>query len=74
MENDVERLCRIKSLRQLRSVYRTNEEARDAALQRVKSGVAGILSLSTWLVALMEVCVPRGIKDVVIRIFSGFKE
>ena len=74
MGNDVERLCRIKSLRQLRSVCRANELARAAALERAKSGVAGVLSVSALLVALMEQCVPRNIKDVVERLFSGFKE
>ena len=42
----------IGSLRELRSLQRANEMAKEAAAERVKSGVAGVLSLSGLLVSL----------------------
>lgn len=74
MENGVDRLCCVKSLRELRRVRKANEEARSAVRLRIKSGVASVFSVNVLLLALVEGCVPRSIKDTIIKIFSGFKE
>ena len=74
MENGIDRLCCVKSLRELRRVRKANEEARSVARLRIKSGVASVFSVNALLLALVEGCVPRSIKDSVTRLFSGFKE
>ena len=50
----MERLCDIKSLRELRSLQRANEAAKVAAAARVKSGIDGVFSLGRVFVSLAQ--------------------
>jgi hypothetical protein len=63
----------IGSLRELRSLQRANEAAKVAAAARVKSGVAGVLSLGGLLVSLAQHYAPTKVKRFVETIF-GFTE
>ena len=73
MENQVKRLCEIKSLRQLRSVQRENEAAKEAAAGRVKSVSLKVLSLGDVVLLLVKRYAPTKVKRFVETIF-GFTE
>lgn len=59
----------IGSLRELRSLQHANEVAKEAAAGRVKSGVAGVFSLSGLLVTIAQHYVPANISRVIGMIF-----
>ncbi len=61
------------SLRQLRSVQRDNEVAREAAIGRVKSTSLKVLSLSDVVMLLVKRYAPTKVKHFVETIF-GFTE
>ena len=48
MKSEMKRLCKMTSLRQLRSVQRENEAAREAAKKRVYAKVLKILSIEHY--------------------------
>ena len=60
----------IGSLRELRSLQRANEMAKEAAAARVKNGVAGAFSLSGLLVALVRHYAPANIRRIMQVIFQ----
>ena len=64
----------IGSLRELRSLQRANEAAKVAAAERVKSGVAGVLSLSGLLVSLAQHYAPAGISRIIGMLFPFSKQ
>ena len=73
MKNEVKRLCDIKSLRQLRSVQRENEAAKEAAAGRVKSVSLKVISLGDVVLLLVKRYAPTKVKRFVETIF-GFTE
>ena len=73
MKSEMKRLCDIKSLRQLRSVQRENEAAREAAIGRVKSASLKVLSLSDVVMLLVKRYAPANVKRFVETIL-GFTE
>ena len=54
----------IATLRELRSLQHANEVAEEAAAGRVKSGVAGVFSLSCLFVTLVRHYAPDNIKHI----------
>ena len=58
----MKRLCKMTSLRQLRSVQRDNEVAREAAIGRVKSTSLKVLSLSDVVMLLVKRYAPANVK------------
>ena len=60
----------IASLRELRNLRHANETAKKAAAERVKSGVAGVLSLSGLLVSLAQHYAPANIRRIMQVIFQ----
>ena len=73
MKSDVGRLCDIKSLRELRSLQRENEKAKEAAAGRVKSVSLKVISLSDVVMLLVKRYAPTKVKRFVETIF-GFAE
>ena len=73
MKSEVKRLCDIKSLRELRSLQRENEKAKEAAAGRVKSRSLKVLSLGDVVLLLVKRYVPTKVKRFVETIF-GFTE
>jgi hypothetical protein len=73
MKSEMKRLCKMTSLRQLRSVQRENEVARVAAIGRVKSASLKVLSLSDVVMLLVKRYAPIKVKYFVETIF-GFTE
>ena len=65
----MERLCDIKSLRELRSLQRANEAAKVAAA-RVKSGIDGVFSLGRVLVSLAQHYAPENVRRIVTMMFK----
>lgn len=65
MKSEVKRLCDIKSLRELRSVQRENEVAREAAAERVKSASLKVVSVSEFVLLLVKRYAPVGIKEII---------
>ena len=64
----------IASLRELRNLRHANETAKKAAAERVKSGVAGVLSLSGLLVSLAQHYAPAGISRIIGMLFPFSKQ
>ena len=64
----------IGSLRELRSLQRANEMAKEAAAGRVKSGVAGVFSLSGLLVTIAQHYAPASISRIIGRFFQFSKQ
>ena len=64
----------IASLRELRNLRHANETAKKAAAERVKSGVAGVLSLSGLLVSLAQHYAPASISRIIGRLFQFSKQ
>lgn len=64
----------IGSLRELRSLQRANEAAKVAAAERVKSGVAGVFSLSGLLVTIAQHYAPASISRIIGRLFQFSKQ
>lgn len=62
MKSEMKRLCKMTSLRQLRSVQRDNEVAREAAIGRVKSTSLKVLSLSDVVMLLVKRYAPANVK------------
>lgn len=73
MKSEMKRLCKMTSLRQLRSVQRENEAARVAAIGRVKSASLKVLSLSDIVMLLVKRYAPTKVKRFVETIL-GFTE
>ena len=73
MKDECKRLCDIKSLRQLRSVQRENEKAKEAAAGRVKSVSLKVISLGDVVLLLVKRYAPTKVKRFVETIF-GFTE
>jgi hypothetical protein len=69
MKSEMKRLCKMKSLRQLRSMQRENEAAREAAIGRVKSASMKVLSLSDVVMLLVKRYAPAGISRIMAMIF-----
>ena len=65
MKSEVKRLCDIKSLRELRSVQRENEVAREAAAERVKSASLKVVSVSEFVLLLVKRYAPVGIREII---------
>ena len=66
----MERLCDIKSLRELRSLQRANEAAKVAAAARVKSGIDEVFSLGRVLVSLVQHYAPENVRRIVTMMFK----
>ena len=64
----------IATLRELRNLRHANETAKKAAAARVKSGVAGVLSLSGLLVSLAQHYAPAGISRIIGMLFPFSKQ
>ena len=73
MENEVKRLCDIKSLRQLHCMQRENEAAKEAAAGRVKSVSLKVISLGDVVLLLVKRYAPANVKRIVETIL-GFTE
>ena len=73
MKSNVKRLCDIKSLRQLRSVQRENETAKEAAAGRVKSASLKVVSVSDFVLLLVKRYAPVGISRIMAMIFPFSK-
>lgn len=73
MENEVKRLCDIRSLRQLRCAQRENEAAKMAAIGRVKSASLKVLSLSDVVMLLVKRYAPASISRIMAMIFPFSK-
>ena len=73
MKSNVKRLCDIKSLRQLRSVQRENETAKEAAAGRVKSASLKVISISEFVLLLVKRYAPVGISRIMAMIFPFSK-
>lgn len=54
MKSEMKRLCKMTSLRQLRSVQRENEAAKMAAIGRVKSVSLKVISVSEFVLLLVK--------------------
>ena len=74
MKSDVGRLCDIKSLRELRSLQRENEKAKEAAAGRVKSRSLKVLSLGDVALLLVKRCVPADAMGFVETILGIHKQ
>ena len=74
MKSDVGRLCDIKSLRELRSLQRENEKAKDAAAGRVKSASLKVVSVSEFVLLLVKRCVPADAMGFVETILGIHKQ
>lgn len=70
MKSEVKRLCDIKSLRELRSVQRENEKAKEAAAGRVKSRSLKVISLGDVVLLLVKRYVPANVKRIVETMFG----
>ena len=70
MKSEMKRLCKMTSLRQLRSVQRENEAARVAAIGRVKSASLKVLSLSDIVMLLVKRYAPANVKRFAETFFS----
>lgn len=73
MENGVDRLCCVKSLRELRRVRRENETAKMAAAERVKSASLKVVSVSEFVLLLVKRYAPVGISRIMAMIFPFSK-
>ncbi len=73
MKDECKRLCEIRSLRQLRSVQRENEKAKEAAAGRVKSVSLKVLSLGDVVVLLVKRYAPASISRIMAMIFPFSK-
>lgn len=71
MENE---MCRIASLRELRSALRENELARNAAFQRVRSVSLKVVSVSEVLLLLVKRYAPASIKGIMQVIYKFSKQ
>ena len=74
MKSDVGRLCDIKSLRELRSLQRENEAAKEAAAGRVKSVSLKVISLGDVVLLLVKRCVPADAMGFVETILGIHKQ
>ena len=74
MKSEVKRLCDIKSLRELRSLQRENEKAKEAAAGRVKSRSLKVLSLGDVALLLVKRCVPADAMGFVETILGIHKQ
>ena len=74
MKSDVGRLCDIKSLRELRSLQRENENAKEAAAGRVKSVSLKVISLGEVVLLLVKRCVPADAMGFVETILGIHKQ
>ena len=74
MKSDVSRLCDIKSLRELRSLQRENEAAKEAAAGRVKSVSLKVISLGDVVLLLVKRCVPADAMGFVETILGIHKQ
>ena len=73
MKSEMKRLCKMTSLRQLRSVQRENEAAKMAAIGRVKSASLKVISVSEFVLLIVKRYAPTKVKRFVETIF-GFTE
>ena len=73
MKSDVGRLCDIKSLRELRSLQRENDKAKEAAAGRVKSRSLKVISFSEVALLLVKRYAPVGISRIMAMIFPFSK-
>ena len=64
----------IGSLRELRSLQRANEMAKEAAAERVKSGAAGVFSLGGLLISLAQHYTPASISRIIGMLFQFSKQ
>lgn len=64
----------IGSLRELRSLQHANKVAKEVAAGRVKSGVAGVFSLSGLLVTIAQHYAPASISRIIGRLFQFSKQ
>ena len=70
----MERLCDIKSLRELRSLQRENELARTAARASVKAVSLKVISFSEVALLLVKRCVPADAMGFVETILGIHKQ
>lgn len=73
MKSEMKRLCKMTSLRQLRSVQRENEAAKMAAAERVKSASSKVVSVSEFVLLLVKRYAPAGISRIMAMIFPFSK-
>ena len=73
MKSEMKRLCKMTSLRQLRSVQRENEVAREAAIGRVKSASMKVISVSEFVLLILKRYAPAGISRIMAMIFPFSK-
>ena len=74
MEKTGNRCHDIGSLRELRSLRRANEAARDAAAERVKCGINETFSLGNLLVSLAQHYAPASIWRIIGEMFPFSKQ
>ena len=70
MKSEMKRLCKMTSLRQLRSVQRENEAAKMAAFGRVKSASLKVISVSEFVLLILKRYAPANVKRFAEAFFS----